>query len=118
LLSCTSAFLFVVNKKTNSGQQGQRQKAQGVANVDVESNKLHRVKTNSTLFNYSKVETTIQNLVQQIKSIKYGKYDESMLVLTECLKLILSSLSNKYSRLVLILILIKFKELRLDITSV
>jgi hypothetical protein len=54
--------------------------------LDVESNKLHRVKNTSDEFNYKKVETSIQYLIQQIRSIKFGCYDENMTVLAECLK--------------------------------
>ena len=57
-----------------------------ISSFDVDLNKLHRVKTKSDIFNYSKVETSIQILIQQIKYIKFGRFEECMLILTECLK--------------------------------
>jgi hypothetical protein len=47
---------------------------------------MYKLKSHSEEFNYSKVETTIQILIQKIKIVKFGRYDESMLILNECLK--------------------------------
>jgi hypothetical protein len=57
-----------------------------ISHLDVEKNKLHRTKTKSEIFNYSKVESSIQWLVQQISRLKHGNYDESMVIICEGLK--------------------------------
>ena len=59
-----------------------------ISTLDVDKNKLNKVKISSVIFNYSKVENTVQNLIQEIKNLKIGKYDEGMLVLNECLKMV------------------------------
>ena len=59
-----------------------------LSNLDVDRNKLVRECNNSDVFNYSKLESSVQWLIQQIKAIKIGKYEESMMILTESLKII------------------------------
>jgi hypothetical protein len=59
-----------------------------ISSFDVEKNKLHKSKPKSEVFNYSKVETSIQWLLQEISRVKNGSYDESMVILTEGLKTI------------------------------
>ena len=56
--------------------------------LDVESNKLHRLNKDSRVFNYNKVEASIQELIYKIRIVKHGNYEESMFVLNESLKMI------------------------------
>jgi hypothetical protein len=59
-----------------------------LSRVDEVSNKLTFLPKSSSNFNYSKIETSIQNCVGKIRGLKYGKYDVSMLVLCESLKIV------------------------------
>jgi hypothetical protein len=65
-----------------------------LSSFDVDKNKMYKLKSHSEEFNYSKVETTIQNLIQKIKIVKFGRYDESMLILNECLKCVKGVVNN------------------------
>ena len=56
--------------------------------IDVERNKLKKVKLSSDVFNFNKVEMSIDWVIKEIKLLKYGNYDESMLVLGEVMKII------------------------------
>jgi hypothetical protein len=56
--------------------------------LDELSNKLVKIKKNSSSFNYNKVEVSIQNCVGKIRGIKYGNYDSSQMILVECFKLV------------------------------
>jgi hypothetical protein len=57
-----------------------------ISNLDVEKNTLHSEYKSSAIFNYSKVENSIQNCLQKIKAIKFGNYDEVMHIYNECFK--------------------------------
>lgn len=57
-----------------------------ISSFDVERNKVEKQSKGSGILNLGKVETSIQLLLQQIKQIKYGNYDESMVIITECFK--------------------------------
>lgn len=54
----------------------------------MDGNKVIKMKKSSSIFNYPKIETSIRMCVSEIRVLKYGKNDESMLVLTECLKMV------------------------------
>ena len=57
-----------------------------ISTLDVDKNKLHRLKQSSEIFNYSKVESTIQTLIERIKRVKFGNYEETLFTLHECFK--------------------------------
>ena len=59
-----------------------------ISKLDVAKNTLYKLNTKSEIFNYAKVEGSIQWSIQQIKLLKYGNYEELMVVLNESLKLI------------------------------
>lgn len=59
-----------------------------LSRLDELSNKLVKIKKNSSSFNYNKVEVSIQNCVGKIRGIKYGNYDSSQMILVECFKLV------------------------------
>jgi hypothetical protein len=59
-----------------------------LSSLNVEENKLQKQNTVSNIFNYAKIEMTIQWIIQEVKYLKYQNYDESMLVLNQSLKLI------------------------------
>lgn len=59
-----------------------------LSTLDVKSNKVLKIVKSSKVLNYSKIETSLQMCIREVRKIKYGKIDESMLVLTECLRLI------------------------------
>lgn len=40
--------------------------------VDKDKNKLHYIRINSDLFNYVKVDSSIQELIHKIKTLKFG----------------------------------------------
>lgn len=52
------------------------------------NNKVLKIKGSSTVLNYQKIEASIRMCISEIRVLKYGKNDESMLVLTECLKMV------------------------------
>ena len=56
--------------------------------LDVDRNKIKNVKLSSDKFNFRKAEESIEWIIKKIKFLKYGKYDESMLVVCEVLKII------------------------------
>jgi len=57
-----------------------------LSKVDEITNELVKEKKNSPIFNYSKVETSIQMCITSIRKIKYEQHDINILVLTEGLK--------------------------------
>ena len=57
-----------------------------ISSLDVENNKLHRVKKYSSIFNYQKVESSMQQLIEKIRRVKHGNYDELMIIIDESLK--------------------------------
>jgi hypothetical protein len=59
-----------------------------LSRVDEESNKLIFLTTTSSSFNYKKIELSVQSCVNRIRELKYGKYDLSLMILSECLKVI------------------------------
>jgi hypothetical protein len=46
-----------------------------ISHLDIEKNQLQKVRTNSDIFNYEKVEGTIQWCLQKIQQIQNGKYE-------------------------------------------
>jgi hypothetical protein len=59
-----------------------------ISYMDEKTNRLIPQKTNSSVFNYSKLELSIQMCVAEVRRIKYGKIDLDLLIITECLRLI------------------------------
>lgn len=59
-----------------------------ISSIDEQSNMLIHQVTNSSNFNYSKIEMSIQICINNIRKIKYGQNDLGMLILTEGLRLI------------------------------
>jgi len=59
-----------------------------LSTLDVKTNKTLRISTQSSVLNYPKIESSIQMCIAKIRKIKYGKNDECLLVLIECLRLI------------------------------
>lgn len=59
-----------------------------ISMLDEKSHKIVKIKKDSSVFNYSKLETSIQMIIKQIRTIKYGNFDESMLILTESLRMV------------------------------
>lgn len=59
-----------------------------LSTLDVKSNKMIKLSTKSAVLNYAKIESSIQMCVNKIRMIKYGKNDESLLILIECLRMI------------------------------
>ena len=57
-----------------------------ISTIDVKSNKLLKMGKTFSVFNYAKLESSIQMSLQAIKSIKYRKYDEVLVTLNESLK--------------------------------
>jgi hypothetical protein len=57
-----------------------------ISKIDVDRNKVERLKPNSAILNYTKIENSIQRCIQCIKDIKYGNYEECMFVLNTTLK--------------------------------
>lgn len=57
-----------------------------ISTIDVKSNKLLKMGKTFSVFNYAKLESSIQMSLQEIKAIKYGKYDEALVILNESLK--------------------------------
>lgn len=57
-----------------------------LSTIDENTNELLKEKKNSSNFNYSKVETSIQMCINSIRIIKYKQHDINILVLTEGLK--------------------------------
>jgi len=58
------------------------------SNMDAKTNRLIPQQTNSSNFNYSKIEMSIQICIAKIRKIKYCENDLGMLILSECFKLI------------------------------
>ena len=56
--------------------------------VDDKSNMLQKISTKSTVFNYAKLEMSIQMSLNEVRRLKYGNNDGDLLVLNECLKMI------------------------------
>ena len=59
-----------------------------ISALDENTNKLTKLKKSSTVFNYSKIEMSIQICIAEIRKIKYGDYDKTMWILNETLRLI------------------------------
>ena len=59
-----------------------------LSSLDVQSNKLTINPAKSKVFNFRKIEGSLDMCIQAIKSIKYGKYEESMFILNEGLKIV------------------------------
>ena len=59
-----------------------------ISKVDEKTNKIKKQTNNSSIFNYKKIENSIQLCINEIRKIKYETYDSSMLVLTESLRMI------------------------------
>lgn len=59
-----------------------------MSQLDENSNSLIPVNTSSTVLNYTKIENSIKMFIAEVRGIKYSKHDESILVLTETLKMI------------------------------
>jgi hypothetical protein len=59
-----------------------------LAKVDEQTNKLILLTKSSSGLKYSKVESSIQSCIVQLRQLKFGGYDNSMKILTECLCLI------------------------------
>ena len=59
-----------------------------ISTMNIKENRLHALNKDSSVFNYYKVENTIQWVMQEIKLMKYGNYEEMMLIITESLKVI------------------------------
>lgn len=57
-----------------------------ISKIDEATNELKKEKKNSSIFNYSKVETTIQMALNEIRRIKFEQHDTNLFVLTEGLK--------------------------------
>jgi hypothetical protein len=57
-----------------------------ISSFDVERNRVEKQSKGSGVFNLVKIETSIQLLLQKIKLIKFGNYDESMVIIGECFK--------------------------------
>lgn len=53
-----------------------------------DSSKLVRLKYDSSVFNYKKVESSIKLCVDQIRDLKYTSYDLGMMILSECFKVL------------------------------
>lgn len=56
--------------------------------LDEKSNMLQKIRTKASVFNYAKIETSIQMSISEIRKLKYENNDETLLVLNECFKLI------------------------------
>lgn len=56
--------------------------------LDETTNKLLNLNNESTVFNYKKIEASIQMCVNEVRKLKYRKHDESIFVLSESLRLI------------------------------
>lgn len=56
--------------------------------LDENTNKLKKINKSSLIFNYLKIETSIQQSIAEIRKIKYEKHDVCMKVLVESLKMI------------------------------
>jgi hypothetical protein len=65
-----------------------KQSSYTFSTVDVELNKLYKLKAISEVFNYPKIEASIQWSIQTIRQISLANYDESMLIITESLKIV------------------------------
>jgi hypothetical protein len=60
-----------------------------ISTLDTKTTKIYKLKTESSQFNYWKVENTIRVLIQEVKGIKWGgEYDEAMFGLVECFKMV------------------------------
>jgi hypothetical protein len=59
-----------------------------LSTLDDNTNKLNKLSKTSSVFNYKKIEMSIQLCLSTIRKIKYENHDGSMQVLTESLKLI------------------------------
>gem|GEM_PF-1417762 len=72
-----------------------------VSSLEVDTSQLHPMKKSSLLFNYSKIESTIQRCIDQIRLTKYSKNDVSFLILIECLKQISGLKMNEQDDLII-----------------
>jgi len=61
-------------------------KSYKISCLEAKTNKLIPLSRNSSVLNYSKIEGSIDMCVKRIKSLKYGKYEESMFILNESLR--------------------------------
>jgi hypothetical protein len=59
-----------------------------LSKLDEESNKLIHLKHSSKEFNYAKVENSINHCVSRIRLLRYGKYDLTIKVLVESMRLV------------------------------
>lgn len=59
-----------------------------LSRYDIDSNKIHQIRTSSNVFNFSKLESSLHSLVQKVNILKNGSYEESLLIVAEGLKLI------------------------------
>lgn len=59
-----------------------------ISKIDEDTNELIKEKKNSSIFNYKKIETSIQMCINGIRKVKFEQHDVKVLVLTEGLKMI------------------------------
>lgn len=59
-----------------------------LSRVDEQTNKVTYFNPKSQDFSYKKIEATIQKCVSRVRSLKYGKYDISLEILSESLRMI------------------------------
>ena len=59
-----------------------------ISKIDVDRNKIIKLSQKSSVLNWGKFEASMQYLIKEIKRVKFGRYDEMMLMLEESLKLI------------------------------
>lgn len=61
-------------------------KSYQISSLDVKTNNLIRLSRKSTVFNFKKIEGSVEMCIKEIKNVKYGKYDETMFILNESLR--------------------------------